>query len=137
MVKYEFISRTSSFTIPNLYLWCSAPNDELNSANQNADTVLMNVLISNLTSVGMSELKESGILVYPNPSSGIVKIHCENNTECNYSCMLQTISGEEVCKFQLQANEDYLLDRELSSGIYFLTYISNSGNTRKLKLLKY
>lgn len=76
MVKYEFISRTSSFRIPNLYKGCSAPNDELNSAKQNADKVLMNVLISNLTGVGMNELVESGIFVFPDSS----KIHCVNNS---------------------------------------------------------
>ncbi len=130
-------SWTGSFLFSNFYLWCSAPNDELNSADNSTDTVKTNILITNLLGVGIDEKTSADVLqIYPNPFTESTNVSLKNLSPENVKCKLQNVTGKVIEEFTISPKEEYHINSNLQCGIYFLTYTNQSGIHKSAKLIK-
>jgi hypothetical protein len=130
-------SWTDSFLFSNFYLWCSAPNDELNSADSSIDTVKTNILITNLLGVGIDEKTSADVLqIYPNPFTDNSNINLKNLSTEIVKCKLQNVTGKVIEEFTILPNSEHFISGSLASGIYFLTYSNQLGLLISIKLVK-
>lgn len=81
--------------------------------------------------LGMGELNNLEVSVFPNPASTNVNIRVENGT---YSLRLLTLSGQEVTNTAFTGNEYQLSLNGLAAGLYHLE-ISNELQLTRIKLV--
>ncbi len=87
--------------------------------------------ISLCTSIGsVSLLESSGVLIYPNPSNGLINIELNTNAEIE----LADVNGKNIIKENL-VNEKNTIDlQNFSEGIYFLS-VKISEKTLRQKII--
>ena len=88
---------------------------------------------------GVNEVKnENSFTVFPNPSSGEIKIHTDNSGYCDREICIVNVSGEVVAKKKLSAANGSVNLSNLSAGNYFATVTENGKaiGTKKLVLTK-
>ena len=96
---------------------------------ENETTCEFDVLVNNF--VGISELTELGISIYPNPSNGIFTIE----TEGVYEITITDISGKTIQQLTIN-NEQLTIDISTeASGIYFLK-LQNNEIVKTVKIIK-
>ena len=79
-----------------------------------------------------------GLLVYPNPSRGLVQVDFRGRTVRNGSLSVIDMLGNEVKSFRLNTtNSKYSLDlNELQSGIYFIKAVTDQGMAMQRVVIK-
>lgn len=88
----------------------------------------------NSLSVNDSDIENSTVEIYPNPTNGIIHINSNNHSE-NLNVLIFNILGEKVLSM---ASKDYVDLRELSAGTYFLRIQMNNNiiETHKILIIK-
>lgn len=102
------------------------------SANVNTSTgCLSPVGVKNLTS-------ENRMVVYPNPSKGIVNVDLNGNKLTNASIIVSDLLGNELKKISLKSSESghQLSISEFQDGIYFVKIKSDAGEFVQRIILK-
>ncbi len=82
------------------------------------------------------DLKNKGISLYPNPSSGEIKI-LSNGQEID-RIILHSIYRKELRQFKIN-NQESIIDlnlSELTQGIYFISCYDRFGNIATIKWIK-
>ncbi len=83
-----------------------------------------------LGTTGINEI-DNGLGIYPNPTSGILKINC------NSDCIISVINnvGQVITTLELSQGEQEVDLRNLTSGLYFISLKGTRGS-QFLKILK-
>ena len=85
-----------------------------------------------VSSVDNKELK-SGFLVYPNPSSGIVNLGNENNSEYNFT--ISNLVGQIVFDGKISSYSNQSIDlSQFSKGVYSIEF-TNTKQTYSKKIV--
>ena len=96
----------------------------------NETTCEFDVLVNNY--VGISDLSEIGISIYPNPSNGIFNIE----TEGNYEVTITDISGKVIQRKDVACNVSTTIDlTNNANGIYFIKF-QNNEVVKTIKIIK-
>lgn len=142
-IKAQQIFSTSGKVITNGSVNLSYTIGEpLVSLNKEGDIILsngfQNALIAKITKVKNNLFKPSELLVYPNPSSGILNIE-NRTTKSNLNVNIYSLQGQQV--FNKQYKELILEQINLSNladALYILSIEdeSNKINTYKIQLIK-
>jgi hypothetical protein len=89
------------------------------------------------STVGLNEETLSELLLYPNPSSDIVKLKTRNNTLLNGKVNVSNTLGGIVFMNNISNVTELEIDiSKWSNGIYYLTFESVYGSIRRMKLVK-
>lgn len=107
----------------------------IHNVNSNEDT--LDVLFfalgnENQVFLGLDELEDKGLSIYPNPSNGLLNMNI-NGSQHIKSVALFDIGGQ---KFNVLMLSNMLDLSELSSGIYFIEVQFNSGEKETIKVIK-
>ena len=81
--------------------------------------------------VGLDELYESSLNVYPNPTHGLISIQSNSATQENIS--ITDTTGRIVYSSTLSGNFNSIDVSHLSGGVYYLTI----GDNKSLRVIKY
>lgn len=137
-------------TPANTYQWYNCSNNEAivgatsasfspsNSGSYYVEATLNNCVVRSncqvVASSGLTDLGQSSIFIYPNPTKDIVNIH--NGLTSNYKINLKTVSGQLVGTYT-SSEVDYILSVEYQSdGLYFIEILDESGSPEVFKLIK-
>jgi hypothetical protein len=86
------------------------------------------------STVGVSEIDQNGVNIYPNPSNGVVNI--EMNTPISKVTVVD-VKGTVVIESVLNNNTGTLNTSTLANGIYFLRIVTTSGViTKQIQVVK-
>jgi len=86
------------------------------------------------STVGVSEIDQNGVNIYPNPSNGIV--HIEMNIPISKVTVVD-VKGRVLIESVLNNNTGTLNTSTLANGIYFLRIVTTSGViTKQLQVIK-
>jgi hypothetical protein len=89
------------------------------------------------STVGLNEETLSQLLLYPNPSSDIVKLKTRNNTLLNGKVNVSNTLGGIMFMDDLSNVSELEIDiSKWSNGIYYLSFESVYGSIRRMKLVK-
>ena len=86
---------------------------------------------------GLIELSasSSNLRVYPNPSSGLITVHCENTSQNSYM-EVYTSLGALVVRQEVTTEETALDLSNQSAGIYFVYITQQGGSSQVSKIVK-
>ncbi len=96
-------------------------------------------LILNLDKTGVDEfslLNKTQMLVYPNPATDVLNINISNANFKNSEIVVYNISGTEVIKTNMEANNAALNIETLSAGVYFVKVSNQNGFNKTVKFVK-
>lgn len=100
--------------------------------SNNTNTCSFKVVVKSPS--GVEELKESGILIYPNPTNGVVNVRFSDNK--SQKLTISDATGRVIFeKEQLQASETIDLSSS-ESGIYFVTLQTDEKSVTSKIILK-
>lgn len=99
--------------------------------NPAIDTNIVTTTIQNVA--GLQENTMTEVTVYPNPASGKVNLHVQNNMGTEFEMIITDILGKTVLKSNFVSNDIVLDISSLTSGIYMITL--DDGNTKINKKL--
>ena len=86
------------------------------------------------SSVGVNEINEHNILLYPNPVSNILKIKYLSEFKDKINVSITDITGKEVYKNEMISNLLYVNVNNFSKGVYFV-HFNNSKLTATQKIV--
>lgn len=86
-------------------------------------------------SIGIEESSLSNISVYPNPTSGTLKIDL-GEIQKNVKARITNNIGEVIFKVNFESIDYFHLDLEVPAGIYFLKIETSEVETEILKVIK-
>jgi len=90
-----------------------------------------NALIYGVVSVGINEIDENEISIYPNPANDMIHFTCTNQG----SIRIFNLAGQVVLQARTEKGINKLNVKELNPGLYMVQYVNESGNTSTQKLL--
>ncbi len=95
----------------------------------------------NTTNINLLNKQDKTLLVYPNPTNGILTIkYTLNNTDCNEAVLqlLEMNSGTTILKKNIACNatQTQIDMSELPSGVYSLSILSNTNASKNIKVIK-
>ncbi|MBJ7429299.1 MAG: T9SS type A sorting domain-containing protein [Bacteroidia bacterium] len=96
-------------------------------------------LILNLDKTNVDEfalLNQTQMLVYPNPATDLLNINISNANFKNSEVVVYNISGAEVLKTNMEANNAALNIETLSAGVYFVKVSNQNGFNKTVKFVK-
>ncbi len=96
-------------------------------------------LILNLDKTNVDEfalLNQTHMLVYPNPATDVLNININNSSFKNSEVVVYNISGTEVLKTNMAANNAQLNIETLSNGVYFVKVSNQNGFNKTVKFVK-
>jgi len=96
-------------------------------------------LILNLDKTNVDEfslLNKTQMLVYPNPATDVLNINISNSNFKNSEVVVYNISGAEVLKTNMEANNAALNIETLSAGVYFVKVSNQNGFNKTVKFVK-
>lgn len=96
----------------------------------NADTSRDSVLVIQSSHVGVQHIKTSKLVIYPNPSTGLIKI--ENASQAQVSIKVYNLKGQCVWNGSVNASEQINIQGEgWMPGVY--TFELNDGESREFR----
>lgn len=130
----------SYFEAPISYTNSDIP-DSMNIVVLSSDTSVFEVgstlyiddLFIDATVNNPAELKDYGILIYPNPSHSVLTIEAKN--EIIDFVEITDISGVRVCSIMPKENNTSIDVSNFNPGIYFVTTTSINGKITKKKII--
>jgi len=90
-----------------------------------------NALIYGMLGVGINEIDENEISIYPNPANDMIHITCTNQG----SIRIINLAGQVILQASTEKGINRLNVEELNPGLYMVQYVNESGNTSTQKLL--
>ena len=90
-----------------------------------------NALIYGVVSVGIDEIDDEQISIYPNPANELINISCSNQG----SIRIINLAGQVVLQARTEKGINRINVEELNPGLYMVQYVNESGNTSTQKLL--
>jgi hypothetical protein len=75
-------------------------------------------------------------IIYPNPTSGSIKMVLESNDYENLRCRLYDINGILLRDRKVESSETEISMENLSSSVYFLKVIKNNVEFKVFKIVK-
>ena len=80
--------------------------------------------VINITAVGIDELNNNNVSLFPNPTNNVLNIHFPKKEK--YSVYIQSISGKTLITKNIEAQSSQLNLSDLDAGIYFVSIQSNT-----------
>jgi len=94
----------------------------------------------NITNISENpELRNTNMIIYPNPSSGIVNIKFDPDVKTKVKLSISNINGQEIKYILLESkkSDNYTIKcDEFSPGVYFITLQTDSGTSTKKLIIK-
>lgn len=90
-----------------------------------------NALVYGILEVGIDEMEEANIRIFPNPATDMLTVNCENQGEIKIICltgqlMMQATAGQGMNRLNVQ---------HLNPGLYMLQFTNEAGATGTQKLM--
>ena len=86
--------------------------------------------------INLSEFETLRFNVYPNPFNNYTNIEVNNPNKAPYNLYLYDTKGTVVKSFINRIDNEIILEKEFTNGIYHLQLISTEGNSRKLIIVE-
>lgn len=103
------------------------------SSNCDADTLSIQINVA----VGIDELLESEIQIYPNPTSGLLHIKTDNNKAfSDVECKIFDLTGKLVYSANLNSNNNLIDLTKYADGLYYVKIINNDNSIIRPFVLK-
>lgn len=139
---------TGMFTFPEEGTWIFSPAGEIDVIMYNGASTYFafryisttedcstwevdNALIYGLLGVGIDEIDDENISIYPNPANDMIHITCTSQG----SIRIFNLAGQVVLQTSTQKGTNRVNIEELNPGLYMVQYVNESGNTSTQKLL--
>lgn len=90
--------------------------------------------VFNVTFIGVNEIPENSIAIYPNPVSDALNISNNDSRNIYHTLQISDITGRMIYKESLNGNalSSYVVStRQFAEGVYMLELISDKGTARK------
>ena len=95
------------------------------------------VVVDSCLTGGVSEMSQLQIAIYPNPSTGVIRVKSEHLTKFDFITVRDQIGRMVVDEVEINGLEHELNLNTLSSGTYFITvHGDRKSQTYKVELLK-
>ena len=86
-----------------------------------------------LSGAGLNELENNNLVVFPNPSNGVVMISLEHQTTGVFQVL--TLTGQLIEEYDFNGQQFKMNLTVLSAGSYFIRFIEQSGKSSIKKLV--
>ena len=86
-----------------------------------------------LSGAGLNELENNNLVVFPNPSNGVVMISLEHQTTGVIQVL--TLTGQLIEEYDFNGQQFKMNLTVLSAGSYFIRFIEQSGKSSIKKLV--
>ena len=90
-----------------------------------------NALISGVAAVGVSEIKETTLQVFPNPATNIVNINCDIEGQLR----IINLAGQTLLELKTRKGANQLNVQHLNQGLYMIQFTNHTGAVSTQKLL--
>lgn len=90
-----------------------------------------NALVYGILEVGIDEIKETNIQMYPNPASDILNVNCDKQGVI----MIISLSGQTMMQSAAGKGVNTINVQQLNPGLYILQFINEEGAASTQKLL--
>ncbi len=139
---------TSMFTFPEQGSWSFNPAGEGDVSEFNGTSTYFafkyvsteddcstwevdNALVYGILGVGIQEMKEVSLTLYPNPAAGLVNITCSEPGELS----ITNVSGQIVMRKTLEKGTSAVDLSNRAPGVYLVRFTAETGNTTTRKLI--
>jgi hypothetical protein len=96
---------------------------------------VVSITVKNVANVGVEDLSESGIKVYPNPTSGELTLEFGEYAHEPFEIKLLNANGQVAEKWKCKGNRSLKLDiNHLVDGVYFL-FLQNTVKTYRTRII--
>lgn len=124
-----------TYTFNNIIMSPRIAEQEINFSDSKPSQIVLPVRSNNYVSDNITKKDINSYKLYPNPTSNVVYISCNNNIE-NYSYTIQNMTNQIVKKEQNLIGNNFVNLKNLPSGIYLFTIINNNGFKSVNKIVK-
>ena len=130
--------KRAAYFIPagtHTYKWEYKKDTYTASGQDRAMIDLIDFPISN-GPVSVENVQNSAVTVYPNPTTGIIRIHADNNSVAPAFYQLFDLSGRLLRQEDLSSDRLSIDMRQFSSGLYILNVIDQHQSVNTFKIVK-
>jgi hypothetical protein len=90
-----------------------------------------NATVYGVLQVGISEIEEASIRIYPNPAIDMLNINCGDNGKVK----IINLAGQSLMEIEARKGTNQLNVQHLSQGLYMIQFTNNTGAVSTQKLL--
>jgi hypothetical protein len=90
-----------------------------------------NALLSGAAAVGIAEIEETNVQIYPNPATDFLNISCEKDGQLR----IINLAGQSILEIETRKGTNQLNVQHLKQGLYILQFINKVGAVSTKKLL--
>ncbi len=133
----KYTNKTTNVKANTLYTFEMGPNE--NQWGKNRFELILNGKATtgiNNNIDGNSSITSTNLSVYPNPATDLLNINISNANFKNSEVVVYNISGAEVLKTNMAANNAQLNIESLSNGVYFVKVSNQNGFNKTVKFVK-
>jgi len=126
-----------SATSPGLYyiLFAADATNVVNESNENNNTACVQLFIDNSISIFDTCISAAALDIYPNPTSGIIRIELNHFNSRLSKIILTDLNGKHIIVKESE-NLDYKDISNVKSGMYLLLIQDTKGEQAIFKILK-
>lgn len=85
--------------------------------------------------VSLAEFSTADLLLYPNPTNGIVRVEF-GSFKTDITAILRNTLGQEIATASYKPSDYIEIEIDAPKGVYFLQLITRNGESRTIKILK-
>jgi len=133
----KYTNKTTDVKANTLYTFEMGPNE--NQWGKNRFELILNGKATtgvNDNNGGSSSITSTNLSIYPNPATDVLNINISNANFKNSEVVVYNISGMEVLKTNMAANNAQLNIESLSNGVYFVKVTNQNGFNKTVKFVK-